>query len=249
MVNDSSRKLAGLLMLILVSMVILSMLGTESKIIASQVIKNTREFDLGEKITIYEMPDVLTQEQKDALAKYATTEFFQDGLPSDYVLKGERDLLAEQQATQQSDSNLNVVVNATNGTGINTLQEQQNEAFKSVTTSELTSSRSELLIQESSVQGNVHDRGSIVKVAGKIEMAKPAPYFYTIHMTCCGMDTFRVSTSNTDAFGNFVVKIATSGKFPLGDWTLTIGTIGDDNKIIKHYYNFKLIDSSIDSKE
>ena len=249
MVNDSSRKLAGLLMLILVSVVILSMLGTETKIIASQVIKNTREFDLGEKITIYEMPNILTKEQQDALAKYATTEFFQDDLPNEYKVKGERDLLAEQQATPQSDASINVVVNATNGTGINTLQQQQNEAFKSVTTSELTSSRTELLLQESSVQGNIHDRGAIVKIAGKIEMAKPAPYFYTIHMTCCEMDTFRVSTSNTDAFGNFVIKIATSGKFPLGDWTVTIGTIGDDAKIIKHYYNFKLIDSSINFKE
>ncbi|MCP6727415.1 MAG: hypothetical protein KJI69_05400 [Patescibacteria group bacterium] len=249
MVNDSTRKLAGLLMLILVSVVILSMLQTETKIIASQVIKNTREFDLGEKITIYEMPNILTKEQQDALAKYATTEFFQDDLPSEYKVKGERDLLAEQQATPQSDSSINVVVNATNGTGINTLQEQQNEAFKSVTTSELTSSRSELLLQESSVQGNIHDRGAIVKIAGKIEMAKPAPYFYTIHMTCCEMDTFRVSTSNTDAYGNFIIKIATAPQFPLGDWTVTIGTIGDDNKIIKHYYNFKLIDSSINFKE
>ncbi len=249
MVNDSTRKLAGLLMLILVSMVLLSMLQTESKIIASQVIKNTREFDLGEKITIYEMPNILTEEQQDALAKYATTEFFQDDLPSEYKVKGERDLLAEQQATPQSNASLNVVVNATNGTGINTLQEQQNEAFKSVTTSELTASRTSPNLIESSVEGNIHDRGSIVKIAGKIEMARPPPYFYTIHMTCCEMDTFRVSTSDTDGFGNFVIKIATAPQFPLGYWTVTIGKLGDDNKIIKHYYNFKLIDSSINFKE
>jgi len=249
MVNDSTRKLAGLLMLIVVSMVILSLLQTETKIIASQVIKNTREFDLGEKITIYEMPEILTKEQKEALAKYATTEFFQDDLPAEYKIKGERDLLAEQLATSQSDPSLNIVTNATNGTGINTLQDQQNEAFKSVTTSELTSSRTDILIQERAVQGNIHDRGTIVKIAGKIEMAKPTPYFYTIHMTCCEMDTFRVSTSNTDSQGNFIIKIATAPQFPLGDWVVTIGTIGDDNKIIKHFYNFKLIDTSINFEE
>jgi len=59
--SDSTRKLAGLLMLILVSMVLLSLLQTETKIIASQIIKNTREFDLGEKITIYELPEILTK--------------------------------------------------------------------------------------------------------------------------------------------------------------------------------------------
>jgi len=28
----------------------------------------------------------------------------------------------------------------------------------------------------------------------------------------------------------------------LGDWKVTISTIGDDRKIIKHFYNFELID-------
>ncbi len=248
MASDSTRKLAGLLMLILVSMVLLSLLQTETKIIASQIIKNTREFDLGEKITIYELPEILTKEQREALAIYATTEFFQDDLPEDYIIKGQRDLLTEQQATPQVDPSLNTVINGTETIPF-TEQEQQSETFKAVKTSELTASRTSPQLIESSVQGNIHDRGSIVKIAGKIEMAKPAPYFYTIHMTCCGMDTFRVQTSNTDSVGNFVIKIATSTKFPLGDWTVTIGTIGDDNKIIKHFYNFKLIDSSINFQD
>ena len=33
-----------------------------------------------------------------------------------------------------------------------------------------------------------------------------------------------------NSFGNFVVKIATGGAFPLGDWKVTISTIGDDAK-------------------
>lgn len=245
MVNDSTKKLAGLLMLILISMVLLSMLQSETKIIASQVIKNTREFDLGEKITIYEMPEILTQEQKDALEKYATTEFFQSDLPDEYIVKGERDLLAEQQATPQVDPSLNVV--NSNGTSQTfTEQEEQNSVFENVKTSELTASRTSPNLIENAVQGNVHERGAIVKVAGQIEMAKAKPYFYNVHMTCCGMDTFRViSSAETDGQGNFIVKIVTTPKFPLGDWTVTISTIGDDNKIIKHYYQFHLRDSTI----
>ncbi len=246
MVNNSTRKLAGLMMLILISMVMLSLLQDETKIIASQVIKNTREFDLGEKITIYELPEILTQEEKDALAKYATTEFFQSDLPDEFLVKGERDLLAEQQATEQADPSLNVVNSNETTNQVYTAQEDQNEVFEGVKASELTASRTSTTLIENAVQGNIHERGAIVKIAGKIDMDKAKPYFYNVHMTCCGMDTFRViSSAETDGQGNFVVKIVTTPKFPLGDWTVTISTIGVDNKIIKHYYVFNLRDSSI----
>lgn len=243
--SESNKKFGGLLILIVISVLLLAMMQTETKIVASQIIKNTREFDLGEKITIYEMPELLSKEQKEALEKFATTEFFQDDLPDSYIVKGERDLLAEQQATKQADASLNVV--NSNGTILPyTEEEQQNTVFENVKASQITSARTESLIQESAVQGNVHILGSIIKIAGKIEMAKQAPYFYNVHMTCCGMDTFRViSSAETDAQGNFIVKIATTQKFPLGDWVITIGTIGDDNKIIRHYYQFKLIDTSV----
>jgi len=246
MVNDSTRKIIGLSMLILISMAMLSLLQTETKIIASQVIKNTREFDLGEKIIIYEYPEILTKEQKDALAKFATTEFFQSDLPDEYVIKGQRDLLAEQQAQPQASDELNVVNSNDTTTQVFTQEEQQNQVFENVKTSELTASRTSTKLIENAVQGNVHERGAIVKIAGKIDMDKAKPYFYNVHMTCCGMDTFRViSSSETDAQGNFVVKIVTTPQFPLGDWTVTISTIGVDNKIIKHYYQFNLRDSSI----
>ena len=96
-----------------------SMMQSESTISATQVVKNVREFDLGEKITIYELPDMLTEEQQTLLATYATNEFFQDDLPDDYLAKGQRDLLAEQEATVQQTGNLtdlNISTNQTNQT-------------------------------------------------------------------------------------------------------------------------------------
>lgn len=243
--SDSTKRLAGLLMLIMISVVVLLMLQTETKIIASQIVKTTTEYDLGEKISTYEYPQILTDEQEKALKKYALAEFFQDDLPEQYVVKGQRDLLAEQQSTQQVDPSLNTVINGTETLPF-TEQEQQSETFKAVKTSELTASRTSPQLVESSIDGNVYNRGSIVKIVGKIEMARPAPYFFNVNITCCNMNSFRaLSAYETDAFGNFVIKFATTPKFPLGDWSVTISTVGDDNKIIKHRYDFKLIDTSI----
>jgi len=238
-----NRPLIGLLLLITISVMALSMIQEESKVIASQVIKNVREFDLGERITIYETPNLLTAEEIEAMEKYALVEFFQSDFPTDYQIKakqqnqllGQRDLLSEQNATVQQTGNLTEL-------RIQTEQEQQVSEITAVRTSELTASKTSLGLIESSAEGNVYIRGSIVKMAGKIEMQRPAPYFYNVNITCCEMNSFRaLSAYETDAFGNFVVKFATTGKFPLGDWTVTISTIGDDNKIIKHFYNFRLL--------
>jgi len=238
-----NRPLIGLLLLITISVMALSMIQEESKVIASQVIKNVREFDLGERITIYETPNLLTAEEIEAMEKYALVEFFQSDFPTDYQVKakqqnqllGQRDLLSEQNATVQQTGNLTEL-------RIQTEQEQQVSEITAVRTSELTASKTSLGLIESSAEGNVYIRGSIVKMAGKIEMQRPAPYFYNVNITCCEMNSFRaLSAYETDAFGNFVVKFATTGKFPLGDWTVTISTIGDDNKIIKHFYNFRLL--------
>ncbi len=238
MVNESSRKLAGLLMLIIVSVVILSMLQTETKIVASQIVKQTTEYDLGEKITTYQYPQVLSQEQEEALAKFVVAEFFQDDLPEGYI-KGQRDLQAEQDATPQQTGNLTELQ-------IQSEQDDQTSTITGVKTSELTASRTSTELIEGSVEGNIYNRGSIVKIVGKIEMQKPTPYFFNVIITCCGMDSFRaLSAYETDGQGNFVIKFATTPKFPLGDWTVTISTLGDDNKIIKHEYDFTLIDKSI----
>lgn len=231
-----NRSLVGLLLLMIVGVMMFSMMQTESSISATQVVKNVREFNLGEKITIYELPDMLTEEQEKLLATYATNEFFQDDLPDGYLAKGQRDLLAEQEATIQQTGNLTDLNTSTN-------QTNQSKAIIGVTVSQLEASKTSAGLIESSVNENIHSRGSIVKIAGKIEKADPPPYFYNVHVTCCEMSTFRAySAVETDNFGNFVVKIATSGTFPLGDWKVTISTIGDDAKIIKHFYNFKLID-------
>lgn len=237
--SDSSKRLAGLLMLIIISVVVLSMLQTETKIIASQIVKTTTEYDLGEKITTYEYPQILSDEQVVALKKYAIAEFFQDDLPQEYIVKGQRDLQAEQDATPQQTGNLTELQTQTE-------QQDQTDIITNVKTSELTASRTSTSLIESSIDGNVYNRGSIVKIVGKIEMARPAPYFFNVNITCCEMNSFRaLSAYETDAFGNFVIKFATTPKFPLGDWTVTISTIGDDNKIIKHRYDFKIIDTSI----
>lgn len=238
-----NRPLVGLLLLIMVSVMLLSMMQTENKIVASQVVKNIREFDLGERITIYETPNLLTADEIIAMEKYALLEFFQSDLPLDYQAKageqnqllGQRDLLSEQNATVQQTSNLTELA-------IQQDEEQQVKEFKSVKVSELVASKTSLGLIESSPEGNVYVRGSIVKIAGKIEMERPAPYFYNVNITCCEMDSFRaLSAYETDSYGNFLIKFATTMKFPLGDWTVTISTIGDDHKIIKHFYNFKLL--------
>jgi len=243
MTSSNNKRLFGLLILIGVSVLMLSLMQGENVVKASQVVKNVREFDLGEKITIYETPQLLSKEAIEAMEKYALVEFFQDDLPSAFLQKaeeqnqviGQRDLLAEQGGTPQQTANLTELQTQTD-------QPVQAKEFTNIKTSELTASRTEARLIENSAQENIFVRGSIVKVVGKIEMARPAPYFLNINITCCGMDSFRaMSAFETDAQGNFVIKFATNMKFPLGDWTVTISTIGDDNKIIKHFYDFNLV--------
>lgn len=243
MTSAQNKRLFGLLIIIGVSLLVLSLMTGQNLVKASQIVKNVREFDLGEKITLYETPQLLSPEEIKAMEKYATVEFFQDDLPSAFQLKadeqnreitGQRDLLAEQKPIPQSD-NLPQTPNQT-------AQQVEESVFKNVETSSLVASTTEARLIESQAQQNIFIRGSIVKVVGKIEMARPAPYFYNVNITCCDMDSFRaMSAVETDGQGNFVVKFATNGKFPLGDWTVTISTIGDDFKIIKHFYNFKLL--------
>lgn len=240
-----NRPMIGILLLITVSVLLFSMIQQETKVTATQIIKVVREFDLGERITLYETQNLfLTAEEIKALEKYALVEFFQSDFPLNYqekaqeqnqLIKGQRDLLAEQNATVQQTGNLTELK-------IQTEQAQQVAEFTSIRTSELIASKTSLGLIESSPEGNVYIRGSIIKIAGKIEMQRTTPYFYNVNITCCGMNSFRaLSAYETDAFGNFVIKFATTTKFPLGDWTVTISTIGDDNKIIKHFYNFRLL--------
>lgn len=239
-----NRQLVGVLLLITVGVLILSMIMDDTKVKASQVVKNVREFDLGEKIILYETPNLLTEKEIETLERYALVEFFQDDLPEQYqstanqqneVITGQRDLLTEQGDTPQQTGNLTELT-------IQTELDDQSTVIKNVKVSELTASKTQAKLIENSVNKNIYIRGSIVKIAGKIEMQRPSPYFLNVNITCCGMDSFRaMSAFETDAQGNFLIKFATTTKFPLGDWRVTISTIGDDNKIINHTYEFKLL--------
>lgn len=238
-----NNQLVGLLILITVGVLFYSLLQDETRVTASQVIKNVREFDLGEKIILYETPQLLSLDEIQAMEKYALLEFFQSDLPEQYTniankqneVLGQRDLLSEQGDTPQQTGNLTELA-------IKTELTDQSKTIVGVTASELTASKTEARLLENSVNENIYIRGSIVKIAGKIEMSRPAPYFINVNITCCGMDSFRaMSAVETDGQGNFVIKFATTTKFPLGDWRVTISTIGDDLKIIKHTYEFKLL--------
>ena len=238
-----NNQLIGVLLLITVAVLLFAFMQEQSRVTASQVIKNVREFDLGEKIIIYETPQLLSIKEIEAMEKYALVEFFQSDLPLDYLntadeqnkILGQRDLLAEQKNSTQQTGNLSDLA-------VNTPLDSQSENIINVKASELTASRTQAMLIEDNVNDNVYIRGSIVKIAGKIEMDRPKPYFLNVNITCCGMDSFRAITAHeTDAQGNFVIKFATTTKFPLGDWTVTISTIGDDLKIIDHKYEFKLL--------
>jgi len=178
-----------------------------------------------------------------ALEKYALVEFFQSDFPITYQEKaeeqnqilGQRDLLKEQGDTPQQTGNLTELA-------IKTELQNQSDVITGVTASELTASRTSTQLIENAVNENTYIRGSIVKIAGKVEMERPSPYLLNIIITCCGMNSFRALTAyETDAQGNFLIKFATTPQFPIGDWSVTISTIGDDNKIINHQYQFKLL--------
>jgi len=228
-----NQNVLGLVILIIIGVMIYGITQGETSVQAKKIVKSVREFDT-EKLTIYELPEIVSKAEQLLLDQYAV-EFFQDDLPDSYKIKGQRDLLAEQGDTPQQTGNLTELQTTT------PLLNQSKE-IKSVKVSSLEASRTSATLIESSVNDNIHVAGSIIKIAGKIEMLKSAPYFYNIHLTCCGMDTFRVfSSAETDSQGNFLFKVTTDQKFPLGDWVVTLSTISDDNKIIKHFYNFKLI--------
>lgn len=239
-----NNQFIGVILLLVVVVMIFAILQEGTKVTASQIVKNVREFDLGEKITIYETPNLLSVEQIQAMERYALLEFFQDDLPDQYksiaqtqnqAISGQRNLIEEQNNTTQQTGNLTDLA-------IQSEQADQSTVITNVKVSELTASKTEARLIESQAIENTYIRGSIVKIAGKIEMARSPPYFLNVNITCCGMDSFRaMSAFETDAQGNFLIKFATNTKFPLGDWRVTISTIGDDNKIINHFYEFKLL--------
>lgn len=101
----------------------------------------------------------------------------------------------------------------------------------------------EPLYVSSSGSEQTYSAGDEIPIAGKIKLDnKPAPYWYNVVITCCGMTSFQSrSHVETDGQGNFGFKIRPDGHFPLGDWVVTISIIGDDNKIVNHDYHFRLV--------
>ena len=176
--------------------------------------QNIVKFGGGETITTYEIPEFLTPEQKAALAEYTDTIFYQEEIPVEYVDAGleQRTIYPEGYNATSSE----IDVNAT---------ELQQTILKTNTGSD------------------THQRGQIVTVTGKItKVTTPAPYFFNVIVSCCGMDSFRaMSAVETDAAGNFIIKIATTLKFPLGIWTVEISTVADDKTIMRTFYTFRLI--------
>ena len=85
-------------------------------------------------------------------------------------------------------------------------------------------------------------RGDEIPIVGKITLDnKPAPYWYNVIITCCGMTAFQSrSYVETDGQGNFGFMVRPDSSFPLGDWVVTIMIIGDDNKYVKHDFTFRL---------
>ncbi len=230
----------AIILFVVVGLVIASMVQNQNVVaLDTSFIKNT-ECLLNECITIFQIPNQLTEEEQELINEVATV-FFQDELPFEFQQKakeqqeiiGERDLLAEQQATNQTSEHLNQPIQS----------EDEMGTISRVGGVSLGLGGEGLNLVEKQTQPNVFTRGDIVKVVGKIILEKPAPYFMNINITCCEMSSFRaMSAVETDPMGNFVIKFATSMVYPLGDWKVVISTIGDNNKILNNVYDFKLID-------
>ena len=184
----------------------------------------------------------LSNEQKNLLKEYSGVIPFEGQFPEIYellteeqksVIIGQRNLLAEQQATPQTNEYLNQPIES----------EDEMGKISRVGGVSLGLGGEGLNLVEKQTEPNVFTRGDIVKVVGKIILEKPAPYFMNINITCCEMSSFRaMSAVETDPMGNFVIKFATSMDYPLGNWKVVISTIGDNNKILNNVYDFKLID-------
>lgn len=229
-------------MFVVVGLLVVSMVQNQNVVALDQsFIKTTKCISNNECLTIFQIPNLLSEEEQAVIDEVATI-FFQDQLPVEFQqeaerqqeIKGARDLLEEQQATPQENDSLNTPITET---------EEGITRVGGVGLGLGDPSQTALNLVEKQTSPNVFTRGDIVKVVGKIQLEKPAPYFMNINITCCEMSSFRaMSAVETDPQGNFVIKFATDMKYPLGDWKVVISTIGDTSKILNHVYEFKLID-------
>lgn len=216
--GNKGKKMIGVLLLsVILIIVLLSIQTGEVVSINTGFVKSITESPFGDKVITYEVPQFLTPEQEKALKKYTEEVFYSDVVPQTYV-----------QQAQKQNSTISTSGNITN-IGVNKTE---------------TEKTGEPVLYSSSNAAKVVKRGESFSVAGKIEKVKsPPPYFFNVLITCCGMNSFKaMSAVETDALGNFLVKIYTDGHYPLGDYTMTISTIGDDAKIVAHNYYFRLVE-------
>lgn len=91
--------------------------------------------------------------------------------------------------------------------------------------------------------GQQYTYGDEILIAGKISLDKKLPpYIYNVIWTCCGMNSYKArSAVETDGQGNFGFYVRPDGSYPLGDWIVTVSVIGDNNQIVKHDFNFRLV--------
>ncbi len=232
------RKAIAVAMFIFVGLVLVVMIQSENVVaLDSSFIKNIKCYDGNECLTIFEIPNILTTEEQELVDQVAGV-FYQDDLPPELQaeavrqVEGQRQLLEEQNTDPSNPDEINQVTQG-NDTGI--------LHVSGVSLGLGDPSVTGLTLIEKQTTPNVFQRGDVVKVVGKMQLNKPAPYFFNVNITCCGMNSFKVmSAVETDAVGNFKVKFVTSSKYPLGDYTVELGVIGDDNKILKHVYEFRL---------
>ena len=217
---DRARVTVVVVLFLFVALIFLvSMQNTQFVTVQEGFIKDIKEFQMGEKITFYQVPDFLTPEQEEALKKYAEVSFFEDKLPDSYVKQAK----VQDSGISETGNVTSLVLNT------NVTQSVGQVTPPTLKTNDI---------------GTTHKRGSIVMITGKIEktLTQP-PYFFNVIVTCCGMNSFRaMSAVETDGAGNFVIKIATDGHYPLGEWTIDVSTISDDKKIISHVYRFTLVE-------
>ncbi len=245
--------------------IFMAILFQQSTVVASTVEKSFTEiqktFEDGTQILIYETPDFLTPEQEEALAKYAQESFYSDILPTDFIRVTVQQyadkLLNDGTDPSLFHDKLADYANSLETTGYS--QQEIDEIVEDVETQmivqsgnttsysvdyEQTYEQQVPVLQALQNTENVYKRGEIVQIPIKITKDSPPPYVYNLNITCCEMSSFRASTAiETDGQGNDLIRIATNLKFPLGEWTVTVSTLSEDNrKIYEHEFIFTLVD-------
>jgi len=239
-----NNKAIAIILLVVVGGIFFSLLQSASSVtLDSAFISKTTKFG-NEFIETYDIPLVLTEDQEKALETVIPI-FFQDELPVEFQQEaerqreiiGERDLIEEQQANPENPEEINEVVTEENAPkGVTNLS--ASKLVINRTAGDISTGLSYLEVTD-----NTFVRGDAVRLAGKMNLNKPAPYFYNVIITCCQMSSFKaMSAVQTDAQGNFVLKITTNRSYPIGEWQVDITTIGDSSKILKHTYYFTLLE-------